>query len=104
MVSGLSTRSDSSAGAMEVDNGHLAEFDLFGLYEAMHVPLPEVRISDNSDNEPTEPAPPDLFDATVPQPFRRWMRTLRSSHYSDTRRSMDRLDMNHAREGAIHLR
>jgi hypothetical protein len=49
----LSTSSDSADGAMEVDDGHLEESDLFDLYEAMHVPLPETRISDNRGDEPT---------------------------------------------------
>jgi hypothetical protein len=55
----LATSSDSSDGAVEVDDGHLEESDLFDLYEAMHVPLPETRFSDNSGDESTaEPAPP----------------------------------------------
>ena len=37
----LSTSSDSSDGAMEVDDGHLEEFDLFDLFKAMYVSLPE---------------------------------------------------------------
>jgi hypothetical protein len=47
----------------------------------MHVSLPEVRFSDNSGDEPTaEPAPPNHVDATVSQPFRRWMSTLWRRH------------------------
>jgi hypothetical protein len=37
----LSTSSDSSDGAIEVDDSHLEESDLFDLYEAMYVSLPE---------------------------------------------------------------
>jgi hypothetical protein len=78
----LSTSSDSSDGAMEVDDGHLKESDLFGLYEAMHVPLPGPRFSDNSGDEPiAEPASPNHVDTTVSQPFRRWMSTLRRRYF-----------------------
>ena len=76
----LSTRSDSSDGTIEVDGDHLEEPDLFDLYEAMYVSLPETRFSDNSGDEPiTEPAPPNHVDTTVSQPFRRWMTTPRRS-------------------------
>jgi hypothetical protein len=69
--------SDSSDAAMEADDGHLEESDLFDLYEAMHVPVPETRFSDNSGDEPiAEPAPPNHVDTPVSQPFRRWMSTL----------------------------
>ena len=61
----LSTSSDSSDGAMEVDDGHLEEPDLFDLYEAMHVPLLETRFFDYSGDEPT---PPNHVDTTVSQP------------------------------------
>jgi hypothetical protein len=77
----LSNSTGSSDGAMEVEDSHLEESDLFHLYEAMHVPLPETRFSDNSGDEPTaEPAPPNYVDTTVSQPFRRWMSTLRRRH------------------------
>jgi hypothetical protein len=77
----LSTSSDSSDGAMEVADGYLEEFALFDLYEAMYVPLPKMRFSDNSGDEPTaEPAPANHVDTTVSQPFRRWMSTLRRRH------------------------
>lgn len=72
---------------MEVDDGHLEESDLLGLYEAMHVPLPETRFSDNSGDEPTaEPAPLNHVDTTVSQPFRRWMSTLRRRHLERRKR------------------
>ena len=74
----LSTVSESSYRAIEVDDSHLEVSDLFDLYEDMHVPCPETRISDNSGDEPTaEPAPPNHVDTTVSQPFGRWMSTLR---------------------------
>jgi len=77
----LSESSDSSDGAMEVDDGHLEESDLFDLYEAMHVPLPDTRFSDNSGDEPAaEPSLPAPTDAIISQPFRRWMSTLRRRH------------------------
>ncbi|KAG9189965.1 hypothetical protein G6011_06833 [Alternaria panax] len=58
---------------MEVDDDHLEESDLFDLYEAMYVSLPETRFSDNSGDEPiAEPAPPNHVDTTVSQPFRRY--------------------------------
>jgi hypothetical protein len=77
----LSTSSDSSDDAMELDEGHLDESDLFDLYEAMHVPLPDVRFSDNSGNEPAEQQPSSSpTTLVVSQPFRRWMSTLRRRH------------------------
>ena len=68
----LSTISDSSDRAIEVDDSHLEVYDLFVLYEAMHVSLPETRFFDNRGDEPTaEPAPPNHVDTTVSQPFGR---------------------------------
>jgi hypothetical protein len=52
-VPGLSTSSDSSDGATNVDDGRLEESDLFNFYEPMHVSLPETQFSDNSGDEPT---------------------------------------------------
>jgi hypothetical protein len=76
-----STRSGSSDGPTEVNDGHREESDLFDPYEAMHVPLPETRFSDNSGDEPTaEPATPNHVDTTVSQHFRRRTSTLRRRH------------------------
>ncbi|KAF2820334.1 Rho guanyl nucleotide exchange factor [Ophiobolus disseminans] len=77
----LSTSSDSSDGAMDVDDSHLEESDLFTLYEAMHIPLPDGRFSENTGSESHEEQtqPPDT-EVVSSQPFRRWMSTLRRRH------------------------
>ncbi|KAF9691985.1 hypothetical protein EKO04_009990 [Ascochyta lentis] len=77
----VSSGSERSAEDTDVDDGSIEESELFNLYEAIHVPLPERRFSKNSDNEPQY-----VQEATVlsvpaePQPFRRWMSTLRRRH------------------------
>jgi hypothetical protein len=76
----LSTSSDSSDEPMEVD-GHFDEPNLFNLYEAIHVPLPAGRSSDNTADEQRESqdtlSPAELDE---PQRFRRWLSTLRRRH------------------------
>jgi hypothetical protein len=76
-----SSESDSSA-AMEIDDDeHFDETHLFNLYEAIHVPLPAGRFSDNTGSEPQEEHEATPIAATVnEQPFRRWMSTLRRRH------------------------
>jgi hypothetical protein len=55
--------------------------DYFNLYEAIHVPIPEGRWSDNTSSEPYEVAHAvPVAVAESPQPFRRWMSTLRRRH------------------------
>ena len=77
----LSTSSDSSDDPMEVDDSHLGESDFFNLYEAMHIPLPEGRFSDNTGNEPHAEQPQSTpTEVASSQPFRRWMSTLRRRH------------------------
>ena len=67
--------------AMDVDDSNFEESELFNLYEAIRVPLPQDRSSENATSEPhlEEEVQPDLV---VPnsQPFRRWMSTLRRRH------------------------
>ncbi|KAF2864824.1 hypothetical protein BDV95DRAFT_632651 [Massariosphaeria phaeospora] len=73
----------SSPEPMEVDDGHETEdTELFQLYEAIHIPLPEGRLSDNTGAEPHEELRYDALATAVvdPQPFRRWMSTLRRRH------------------------
>jgi hypothetical protein len=77
----LSTSSDSSDEAIENDDSHMQESDLYDLYEAIHVPLPAGHFSDNTDSEPPgeqEPLPP--AEAVQSQPFRRWLSVLRRRH------------------------
>ena len=63
------------ADADEDEDEETAEF--FDLYDAIHVPLPEGRFSDSTTDEPdSEPMPNNIN----PQPFRRWMSTLRRRH------------------------
>jgi hypothetical protein len=77
-----SDSSHSPHGSINADHVHLEEADTFDLYEATHVPLPTCRrVSDNTDSEPharRNQAP--LTMACQPQPFRRWLSTLRRRH------------------------
>ncbi|KAF2638323.1 hypothetical protein P280DRAFT_404969 [Massarina eburnea CBS 473.64] len=70
MVSDTNTNTDD-----ETD-----DTDLFDLYDAIHVPLPEVRWSDNTNSETHEEHEGTSAIAVGPQPFRRWMSTLRRRH------------------------
>ncbi|CAO2657836.1 Nn.00g070960.m01.CDS01 [Neocucurbitaria sp. VM-36] len=78
------TKRSSSEGTgevMDTDSSDLEESELLDLYEAMHVPLPEGRCSDNTASEPHEEQ--ETAPAIVPvnsQPYRRWMSTLRRRH------------------------
>lgn len=70
--------SDSSVEAMEISDSGVEQSELFNLYDAMHIPLPEENTADIEPHVEHEPA---LI--TVPagsQPFRRWMSTLRRRH------------------------
>ncbi|PVH97651.1 Rho guanyl nucleotide exchange factor [Periconia macrospinosa] len=50
------------------------------LYEAMHIPIPQGCSSDNTDVEQPD-EPPEVSVVPIdPQPFRRWMSTLRRRH------------------------
>jgi hypothetical protein len=71
------------ADRMDVDSNDHDNTDLlFDLYDAIHIPLPEGRWSDNADNEPChEPEQlPDVVVDVVAPIFRRWMSTLRRRH------------------------
>ncbi|KAF1943575.1 hypothetical protein EJ02DRAFT_433135 [Clathrospora elynae] len=77
-VSESSSDSENSAEAMEIDGNNFGETHLFNLYEAIHVPLPAARFSDNTRSEPHEEQEAAPATITVSsQPFRRWMNTLR---------------------------
>lgn len=55
--------------------------EFFDLYDAIHIPLPEGRFSDNIGRESKdEPEDEPETIALSPQPFRRWMSTLRRRH------------------------
>ncbi|KAH7391004.1 hypothetical protein DE146DRAFT_618630 [Phaeosphaeria sp. MPI-PUGE-AT-0046c] len=74
----LSTSSDSSNETMYVDSSHANESDLFDLYDAIQVPLPEGRFSDNTGSEShAEVGLLPATDSSTSQPFRRWLSTLR---------------------------
>lgn len=76
-----SSDSDSSADDMDIDDNDFEETRLFNLYEAIHVPLPEGRFTDDDGNEPREEYEEVPVAIHVPsQPFRRWMSTLRRRH------------------------
>ncbi|KAF1926281.1 Rho guanyl nucleotide exchange factor [Didymella exigua CBS 183.55] len=76
-----SSSSESSSESMGVDDSNIEESELFNLYEAIHVPLPEGRFSDNSGVEQRDvpAAAPETLQSET-QPFRRWMSTLRRRH------------------------
>ncbi|KAF2127906.1 hypothetical protein P153DRAFT_318981 [Dothidotthia symphoricarpi CBS 119687] len=75
-------RNGGSAEAVDTpDHDDLGESDLFNLLEAIHVPLPEGRFSDNTGSDPRQVPNPDPPTAQInSQPFRRWMTTLRRRH------------------------
>jgi hypothetical protein len=66
---------------MDVDAEEQEDADLYDLYDAIHVPLPEGRFTDNTGSEPSlEPEEPDVPVESSPPSFRRWMSTLRRRH------------------------
>ena len=77
----LSITYKEPVGQMDVDGDERDNTDLFDLYDAIHVPLPEGRGSDNTNNEPYGQAEelPEVIEAVTPG-FRRWMSTLRKRH------------------------
>lgn len=70
----------SSPEPMVVDNNTDDDTEFFDLYEAIHVPLPGGRWSDNTTSEGQEEQQLPVEKAGTPQPFRRWMSTLRRRH------------------------
>jgi hypothetical protein len=70
----------SSPEPMVVDNNTDDDTEFFDLYEAIHIPLPEGPWSDNTSSEAR--GEPNVRDENIvsPQPFRRWMSTLRRRH------------------------
>jgi hypothetical protein len=75
-----SSSSESSPESMDVDNSSIEESELFNLYEAMHVPLPEGQSSNSAaEQRNLPPSAPEALQ-TETQPFRRWMSTLRRRH------------------------
>lgn len=77
----LSMSSDSSDDALEADDSNIEASDLFNLYEAVQIPLPEGRFSDNTTSESFENQEQQpTTEVVTSQPFRRWMSTLRRRH------------------------
>ncbi|KAI0583704.1 Rho guanyl nucleotide exchange factor [Pyrenophora tritici-repentis] len=73
--------SESLRESMDVDEHHFDENQFFNLYEAIDVPLPIVRFSDNTSGESHEVDQLVPVAVAVPsQPFRRWMSTLKRRH------------------------
>lgn len=55
--------------------------ELLDIYDAMSIPLPEGRLSDNTGSEPSLEVEELAIPLQVsPQPFRRWMSTLKRRH------------------------
>ncbi|KAH6642950.1 hypothetical protein C7974DRAFT_431259 [Boeremia exigua] len=76
-VTESSKRSESSPSGVDVDDSRTDGSELFDLYKAIHVPLPETNSGDDK-RERRIDTPEALL--TDPQPFRRWMSTLRRRH------------------------
>ncbi|KAJ8114750.1 hypothetical protein OPT61_g3440 [Boeremia exigua] len=72
---------DSEEG-VDVDNTHVKESNLFELYGAVHKPLPEIHYTNNSgaEQQGVQDSVPERPPPIEPQPFRRWMSTLRRRH------------------------
>lgn len=71
----------SSPEPMVVDSNTDDDTEFFDLYNAIHIPLPEGRFSDNTGSESHEDVDPPAVAVVVnAQPFRRWMSTLRRRH------------------------
>ncbi|KAJ4366254.1 hypothetical protein N0V83_007890 [Neocucurbitaria cava] len=77
-----SSSSEDPVDNMVADDSDLEEeSELFDLYEATQVPLPECRSSDNTASEPHEEQGTAASAAPVDsQPFRRWMSALKRRH------------------------
>lgn len=72
---------ENGAEGVDMDNTDTEETELLNLYEAIHVPLPEGRFSDNTAYEQGGPRDIDQHTfQTGSQPFRRWVSTLRRRH------------------------
>lgn len=66
---------------MVLDSNTDDDTEFFDLYDAIHIPHPEPRWSDRTGNEPRhEPDKASVGMSVDPQPFRRWMSTLRRRH------------------------
>jgi hypothetical protein len=76
-----SSSSESSEEVMEVDDNNTTESEIFDLYEAIRIPLPGGRVTDKTSCEVLQEH--KMASPTVeihPQPFKRWMSTLRRRH------------------------
>jgi hypothetical protein len=73
--------SEISSESIGVDDSNIEESELLNLYDAIHVPLPENRFSENIGVEICEaPSAAQETLQTETQSFRRWMSTLRRRH------------------------
>ncbi|KAF3033095.1 hypothetical protein E8E12_004456 [Didymella heteroderae] len=76
-----SSSSKTSSESMGVDHSNIDESELFNLYEAIKVPLPEGQFPENSSLEHRDaPASVEEPLQTEMQPFRRWMSILLRRH------------------------
>ena len=67
------------------------EATIYDLYDAIHVPLPEGRGSDNTGDEPIVELDELVVPESSPPTFRRWMSTLRKRHMHRRRASASML-------------
>lgn len=80
LTSGSPFVSQEAADHMDVDSDDHDNTDLFDLYDAIHVPLPEGRVLDNTNSEPRGSEQlPEAADVVAPI-FSRWVSTLRRRH------------------------
>lgn len=71
----------SSPESMIVDSATDDDADLFDLYEAIHIPLPKGSWPEDTSSEPQEESKESPVSIVIsPQPFRRWMSTIRRRH------------------------
>lgn len=77
----FSSRSESSTEDVDASDDPSEESDLFNMYEAIHVPVPQGQHPDKAGHENQDQK--EVIPAAYPndlQPFRRWMSTLRRRH------------------------
>jgi len=77
----FSSSSESSIEGIHTDDSHVKELELLNPYEATHVPMPDGQCLNSvvhRRQDLLEVVPERL--PTEPQPFRRWMSTLRRRH------------------------
>jgi hypothetical protein len=82
--------------------------DIHSFYDALQIPLPDGRLTDNTDSHDSIEGPFPIIIEISPPPFKRWMSTLRRKHgrkgnaYRSERRSFEERDADE--DSALWLR